>query len=439
MKPTSGHPSPLSHAELVAALGAGEALVAGVLSGTSADGIDVALMRPRFQGGRLVELGQVAFETVEYGPGLRARLRRLLDDPGARVGLGQLARLDRDLGLAFGRAVRAVAGEARVDLVGSHGQTLWHHDGGRDDCDGEALGATLQLGDGDFLAEAAGAAVVSDLRRRDLAVGGEGAPLTALLDPWLLAAAGTGGAADGERLGLLNLGGYGNLTLMVGGDVRGNLDTGPAGALLDGLARRLLGRERDEDGAVALGGSEDLELLASWEREPGHGGGASLAEFVATAPPRSTGRDTYGEPWVARLIERAGGHLGEHLGEASAGPSARRSEADLFATGCGLVAHCVAASLELPELAPHRPDELLLAGGGVHNPALVAALARHLPDIRVASSATRGLDPDAREALCFGLFAAVHLLELPLGLGVTGAKRPALLGKLSPAPQKLLP
>jgi len=400
------------HAELVDALGAGEALVAGVLSGTSADGIDVALLRPRFEAGRLVELGQQAFETVAFGPGLAARLRRLLDDPEARVGLGELARLDRDLGLAFGRAVRAVAGDTHVDLVGSHGQTLWHHDGGRDDCAGLSLGATLQLGDGDFLAEAAGAAVVSDLRRRDLAVGGEGAPLTALLDPWLLAH--SAGAGE-ERLGLLNLGGYGNLTLMVGEHVRGNLDTGPAGALLDGLARLRLGVALDEDGRVACAGREDPGLLARWS--------ADLAEFVGTAPPRSTGRDTFGAPWVARLERGAAG----------------TSDADLLATASGLVAWCVARTLELPGLAPSRPDELLLAGGGVHNPALVAALARHLPDVRVASCATRGLDPDAREALCFGLFAAVHLLELPLATGVTGATRPALLGKLSPAPPTFLP
>ena len=399
-------------ARLVARLAAGEALVAGVMSGTSADGIDVALLRPRPDGAGGLRARAVGFETVPFAPDLAARLRRLLDDPDALVGLGEVARLDRDLGLAFGDAARRVAAAhgLALDLVGSHGQTLWHHDGRRGGDRG--LGATLQLGDGDFLAEAAGCAVVADLRRRDLAVGGEGAPLLAAVDPWLL------GVEDDERLGVLNLGGYGNLTLLAGRRVVGNLDTGPAGALLDGLARALLGRARDDDGAVAATGRVDAALVEAWLAAPGHGGAPSLGAFLGAPPPRSTGRDTYGEPWVAAHLAATG----------------VRQPADLLATGCAVVAACVARTLALPDLAPRRPDTLLLAGGGLHNRTLVAALAAALPGVALGSTADRGVDPDAREALGFGLLAAAHLLELPVDPGPTGARRAALLGKASPAP-----
>ena len=402
------------HGRLVGRLARGEALVAGVLSGTSADGIDVALLRPRPTGDGRLAARPVAFGAVPFEDELAARLRRLLDDPDARVGLGELARLDRDLGLAFGRAARAVAEEhapGELALVGSHGQTLWHHDGARD---GE-LGATLQLGDGDFVAEAAGCAAVCDLRRRDLAVGGEGAPLLAGIDPWLF------DVAEGERLGVLNLGGYGNLTLMHGARVVGNLDTGPAGALLDGLARLLLDAPMDPGGTTALSGAVDDALLDTWLAQPGHGDAPALASFVAAPPPRSTGRDTYGEPWVRALL----GHAGD------------RTSPDLLASGCALVARCVAATLELADLTPHRPGVLLLAGGGLHNRALVRALEAALPGVAIAPASDRGVDPDAREALGFGLLAAAHLLELPLDREPpfpTGALRPTLLGKLSPAP-----
>jgi anhydro-N-acetylmuramic acid kinase len=372
-------------------------VVAGVLSGTSADGIDVVLFRPRMGDNpvqRVQDLGLIDFRTTAFEPGIRAELRHVLD--GGQLDLGRVACLHRDLGVAFGAAAKDAAMRAgvRLDLVGSHGQTVWHHDGSH------AGGrASLQLGDGDFLAEAARAAVVSDFRQGDLATGGEGAPIGHLVDPWLYP------GLRGEGMGILNLGGFGNLTLAGDGGEGGQMvsfDTGPAGALLDGLARQCFSVEMDTGGERAARGVVRPELFATWMGE--------LEPFLRTAPPRSTGRDTFGEQWVRQLIRRSAGARGE----------------DLLATGVAVVAACVARSLE------HAPSsvslqELVLAGGGAQNPVLVQAI-EDAAQVRVTSSENHGVDPDAREALIFGLLGAAHVLGIALPARV--------LGKLSPGPEQ---
>jgi anhydro-N-acetylmuramic acid kinase len=381
---------------------AGEAVVAGVLSGTSADGIDVALTRCRVVGGRLRGLAPLAFAVEPFPAELGARVRAVLD--GGPVTLRALALLHRDLGLAFGRALRAVAGRAGLepDLAGSHGQTVWHHDGA------EASGAaTLQLGDGDWIAEAAGCAVASDFRQRDVAAGGEGAPLTPLVDSLLF-------QSLPRPAAILNLGGMGNLSLLpAAGGALVALDTGPAGSLLDGLARRLLGQPFDQGGARARAGRPHAELLAGLLEHP----------ILRKPPPRSTGRDTFGEPWVEGVVARS-----RELGVLRAG----RGAEDLLATGCAFVAE--SAALALRAHAHAGTTWLVACGGGVHNACLLDALAARVP-YPLASAADFGVDPDAREALAFALLGACCALELPLSEpGATGAARGRVLGKLSPAP-----
>lgn len=373
------------------------ALVAGVLSGTSADGIDVGLVRVRARGSEL-ELGPVvAFETSAFEPTLRARVRAVLD--GAPCGLRESALLSRDLGRAFGDAARTLAERAGVvvDLVGSHGQTVWHHDGRTDD--GKA---TLQLGDGDHVAEASGCTTVSDFRQRDVAAGGEGAPLSALADPVIF-------ARVPRPCAVLNLGGMGNLTVLRehAEDVLA-FDTGPANSLLDGLARRFLHAPCDRDGASAARGRVDEGWVAELLSHP----------FFATPVPRSTGRDTFGEPYVDAVVERARARgLLEH------GPD------DLFASATAFVAATVAESLA--RFVSPRADRLVVAGGGVHNRALMLALYERC-GIPVGSSAAAGVDPDARESLLFAVLAAACVLEIPLSHpGATGAPRGRCLGKIS--------
>lgn len=373
-------------------LEAGEAIVAGVLSGTSADGIDVVLARPRVSSARVVGLESLHFETLSFEPELGRRVRAAL--AGGALDVRGVALLSRDLGRAFGEAAASLARRRGldIDLVGSHGQTLWHHD------EREPSGpASLQLGDGDWVAEAAGAMVVSDFRQRDLAAGGSGAPLSVLADDVLFAQA-------PRPATILNLGGLANLSWLGAEGELSAFDTGPAGALLDGLARRLLERSHDEGGAVALGGAVAPDLLAAWLEHP----------FFQVAPPKSTGRDTFGEAWLDGLLQAEVG---------------RRPE-DLLATGCALVAESVARATRA--WLPVDPARLYVAGGGVHNMRLMGELTARV-GAEAVSTEDVGVDPDAREALVFAALAARCLLgESVTRAEATGAVPGRPLGKISP-------
>lgn len=372
---------------LAGRIGAGEALVAGVLSGTSADGIDVALARFGLFQGRLALKEVVAGETRPFPGNLATRVRAVLD--GGPCDLRATALLDRDLGRAFGEAARAVA-EAQgcaLDLVASHGQTVYHHD------DREPTGpATLQLGDGCHVAEAAGAPVVSDFRQRDVAAGGGGAPLSAYGDQVLFSV---------RPLAVLNLGGMANLTWLRAEGPPLAFDTGPAGALLDGLARRHLDRPFDAGGQAAACGA----LREEWVR-------AALSHpFFAAQPPKSTGRDTFGEEWVAAL--GWDGPAEDVL--ASAVEVVARPIAEAWARGPG------------PGSGP-----LAVAGGGWHNLALRHALERNLGHAPTSTEA-HGVDPDLREALVFAALGALAARgEAVTAPETTGAAGGRILGKWSP-------
>lgn len=319
-------------------------------------------------------------------------------DGRERSGFRETALLSRDLGIAFGEAVRSLARRegVAVDLVGSHGLTVYHHDGA------EPSGpASLQLGEGDFLAEATGgAAVVSDFRQRDLAAGGEGAPLSVLADDVVFAAAPRPAA-------ILNLGGLANLSWLGEGAEPLAFDTGPASCLLDGLARRCLRRPFDEGGAAAAAAAPLPELLEIWRSHP----------FFELAPPKSTGRDTFGERWLDGL-------LASHRARAA-------SPGELLATGVELVAGTIARGV--CEHLPEPPETLWIAGGGVHNGALLAALERHLGPGVPRSSSQIGIDPDAREALVFAVLAVRAVLgEAVTRSSATGARGGRILGKITP-------
>ena len=373
-------------------LARGEAVVAGVLSGTSADGIDVALLRLGVAGARK----PLAFATQPFPETLRGRVRAALD--GAALGARELAFLGRDLGRAFGRAARTLAGEAGVelDLVGSHGQTVFHHDG----IESEGR-ATLQLGDGDAVAAEGGAVTVSDFRTTDIACGGEGAPLTALVDDELF-------PDLGRPAVVLNLGGIANATLLRAGEPPQAFDTGPANALLDGLARELLHQSYDRGGVTALRGRVHEGLLAELLRHP----------FFRRAPPKSTGRDTFGQRWVGEVLARA-----RALG---------LTREDQLATGVALVAASAADALRAALPTPARG--LVLCGGGAKNLALTAELERRT-GLATSSSAEHGVDPDAREAIAFAMLAVRCVLGRPsTEPRVTGARAGGVLGKISLPP-----
>ncbi|MEX1025390.1 MAG: anhydro-N-acetylmuramic acid kinase [Planctomycetota bacterium] len=384
------------------AAGADGLVVAGCLSGTSMDGIDVALARGWLRGTQpTVEL--LAARTVPFEPALGERLARAAS--GAPSTAREFALLDRDLGSAIAAAVAGSAAEAgvTVDLVASHGQTLGHHDGeSASEPDGGAPW-TLQVGDPDRIAEVLGAAVAFDFRRSDVAGGGEGAPLVPFVDGALFARAPRPAA-------VLNLGGIANLTWLglaaeAQEEHRAGFDVGPANLWLDGFARRLLELPYDPGGAAAARGSVDERLAMQWLAEP----------FYRRAPPKSTGRDTFDASWIeARLAEGAG-----------------RSAADLLATASAVVARSVADAAR--RWLPGGPPVWIVAGGGWHHRPLVAELERAtgLP----AQPADRfGVPVDAREALAFALLGLLTLGEVPVAVAaVTGGGRPRVLGRLVPA------
>jgi len=368
-------------------------LYLGLISGTSADGIDAALVRfEDVATGLRCEL--VHGRTFAWDPALRAQLVGL--GQGAdTVSLDALGSLDGLTARAFADAATDLLEDAgvprgRVRALGSHGQTIRH----RPHADPPF---TWQLGDGNVIAERSGIDTVADFRRRDVAAGGHGAPLMPAFHAALL------GSAHEDRA-VLNLGGIGNFTLLpVVGEVRG-FDTGPANALMDAWCERHTGRPYDAGGALAASGHVDAALLARLLAEP----------WFAMPPPKSTGREQFHLDW-----------LQARLGDSPLSP------ADVQATLLELTARTVADALQMTQPDTRR---VLVCGGGVHNAALMARLAAHLPQAVVESTATHGLDPDYVEAMGFAWLARETLAGRSGNLpAVTGAVGRRVLGTVFPA------
>jgi len=366
----------------------------GLMSGTSLDGIDAACVELRPRGAGYV-LRLVRALTMPFEPALRAALFDAV--PPRAASPAQVAALDRELGAAFAAAARAVAGGEPVDFIANHGLTLFHR--------GEAR-ETLQIGSPYALRDALGATVVFDFRRADCAAGGNGAPLVPYVDALLF--------ADPQAdVVALNLGGIANVTVLARGagpsQARG-WDTGPGNMLLDAFVRRRTNgaEDCDRDGAYALRGSVDERVL--------HELLAREAFYLAQPPPKSTGRERFGE----QLLD---------------------AHADLFEAltlpdGCATLAAFTAATIvhALAAYAPPAP-RTIASGGGTHNPALMRALAARLEPLgsTLASSDEYGVDADAKEALAFALLGYETLRGRPANAtGATGAARPVVLGAIVP-------
>jgi anhydro-N-acetylmuramic acid kinase len=382
-----------------------EHLVVGLMTGTSADAVDAALVR--FTGTGLDSTHEVvASRESRLDPALR---REVLEVACAQqVPLERLMRLDAALGELYAAAVLELIAASglpagQVGAIGSHGQTVRHvprHEGG-----GQAL--TLQIGSAAVLAERTGLTVVSDFRARDVAAGGEGAPLVPLVDWWLF-------RSPVESRVLLNLGGMANVTFLPQGGALADVvafDTGPGNAILDALAALASGdvATHDQGGASALRGKVNEALLAELLADP----------FFELPPPRSTGRERFGAPYAKRVRER-----GRELG---------LSDDDLMATAVELTAASVAQSIAR-FIAQRTPVEAVIAsGGGVHNPALMGALSRRLGPARLERSDDHGVPAGIKEALAFAFLAHQTLCGLPGNApGATGAVRPVVLGHITP-------
>ncbi len=369
--------------------------VLAVASGTSADELDVGVVDLAVGGGELV-LEVVSTTSEPWPAGLREAVLAVL--PPATTTAAALCDLDQQIGQAVAEVVvRTNAGLSRpAHLVVSPGQTVFH-----DVRDGHCAG-TLQLGQPAWLAERTGLPVVSDLRARDVAAGGHGAPLASTLDAlWL--------AGPGGPRAALNLGGIANVTVV--GDAFNPVvawDTGPANCLLDLAAARISDGvlTRDDDGRLALVGRVRPDLLDALLEHP----------HFARRPPVSTGREAFSATF---------------LDEALSGLPAV-ADADLMATLTELTAETVSRAL-----TPYAVTEVVASGGGVHNPALMDALARCLGDTPLVTSDERGLPVDGKEVVMWALLGFLTWHGLPGATTATGATAQRMLGRISPGHEPL--
>lgn len=380
-------------------------LVVGLMSGTSLDGVDAVLARLTGSGPSL-EMDQKAFVHQAYPRQLQSLLHR--NSTVDRSSVREIARLHVRLASVYADAVDRVVEKAGfdrddLDLVGSHGQTV-HHLPNAEDCAGESVRATLQIGNPSTLANRLGVPVVGDFRSADMALGGQGAPLVPYFDYVTC-------TASNEDRGLLNLGGIANLTVLPANghpeDVRA-FDTGPANMVIDALADRFFDRPFDRNGQHAADGTADHDLLAD----------LLSSSFFHREPPKSTGREEFGADYVDHLL--------------GAAQSRDLSREDVMATATLLTAASVYQGYARYIRPHHSIDVLIASGGGVHNDTLMQMLENAFSPIPVRPAAEYGLDADAKEALCFAVLAHETVNGVPTNLpSVTGAAKPTLLGSLS--------
>jgi anhydro-N-acetylmuramic acid kinase len=361
-------------------------IYAGLISGTSMDGVEAVALRIDAAGMQV--LGAVH---VDYPDDLSRRLHAAVANP-ALCNLDALGTLDAEIGEVFASTAlqlldRAGLPAGAVRAIGSHGQTVLHRPRA-------ATRFTLQIGDANRIAERTGIDVVADFRRRDLAAGGEAAPLV----PAFHAAA---FGARGEARAVVNIGGIGNVTLLHADGRVSGFDTGPGNCLMDLWVQEHQGVPYDEDGQLAASGSVEPKLLEVLLREP----------YLSLPPPKSTGRELFNRAWLQKVLDRH--------------PAAI---ADVQATLCEYTAATIAAGITSAGLAP---SQLLVCGGGAFNGELMRRLALRLPGVPVRPTGTAGIPPEQVEAAMCAWLAHQFMEGLPGNLvAVTGARGPRVLGAL---------
>lgn len=374
-----------------------ERLALGLMSGMSVDGLDLALIRIR-DGGLRPKVDLLAADTMPYDEALVAQIRAATTGATRDVCLLSFALAERWAADIWAFLEAHDVGPEDVDVLGSHGQTIDHVSS----C-APGAGSTLQVGDGDVLAERTGILTVSDLRRRDIAAGGEGAPLVPLAD-WLLF------GQDGETLAAQNLGSIGNVTVVTEllEDVRA-FDTGPANALVDGLVRLTTQEALDVDGRLsAQGHVHDAALARLYEHSRG---------FLEREPPKSAGFDDFGPPLAARIHAEF--------------PDARPE--DLVRTAVEFTAGTMADAYARWVL-PDHPElkRVLVTGGGAANPTMMTSIRERLDALGLAVEVPEAAWIQSKEAIAFALLADRTVRGLPSNVpGATGANREVVLGKIS--------
>ena len=362
-------------------------LFIGLMSGTSADAIDAAL----------VSLAEDDLEIMDYRQyPLEAGLQKSLRGINPSSPIEAISELDRLLGRCFGQAALALldangTGADQVRAIGSHGQTILH-------LPWATPPRTWQVGDPNLIANLTGITTIADFRRADMAAGGQGAPLAPAFHDWRF-------RSNRVNRAVLNIGGIANITILPGDpgkEVRG-FDTGPGNTLMDAWIQQCTGSNYDEQGRWAATGNLQQELLKLMLSDP----------YFSAQPPKSTGKDDFNSAWIARHEDKT--------------DSACRDE-DMQATLLELTAISIVDAISTFSPAT---EEMLVCGGGIHNTVLMGRLQSLLPGIAVKSTGDYGINPDAVEAVTFAWLARQRLENIPANLPpVTGAGKAAVLGAI---------
>jgi anhydro-N-acetylmuramic acid kinase len=387
-------------------------LVLGLMSGTSADGIDVALARISGSPPNL-NAKLLGHTSLGFPPATRREILHVAEQQV--ITAGELSQLNFRLGELFADAALAACrrfrvSPRRISLIGSHGQTLFHQ-GRPIPFFGHPTSSTLQIGEPSVIAARTGITTVGDFRPADIAVGGQGAPLVPYADYLLYRHPKLGRVS-------LNLGGIANITVIPPSAKPSQVlafDTGPANILIDALVAHFTGGRRrlDKNATLASQGRSFPPLLDELMRDP----------YLKLAPPKSTGRETYGHACVQKLLALGRRH--------------RAKPADLIRAATIFTALSVVDALNRFVLPKTKIRQLIVSGGGAHNPLILAQLAAALPGIDVFPSFRLGIPVDAKEAFAFALLAYETFHQRPANIpAATGACRPAILGKISYAPPR---
>lgn len=378
--------------------------VIGLMSGTSVDGIDAALVD--ISGAETdLKVMLLAGETFAYPQKLRTRILSVCG--GETIGLAELAALDDDIATQFAIAAQKIKTQySNVDLIGSHGQTVYHRPPGRKN-NYKALGYSLQLGRGDLIAYLTQIKTVSNFRAADIACGGEGAPLVPKIDACLL-------SHPVKTRAIQNIGGIGNVAYLPANQTPHwqeqvcGWDTGPGNSLLDLAVIRLTNGAKtyDHDGQWAATGSPHHQLVAQWLQQ----------DFFHQPPPKSTGRELFGKDYLEQCWQDM--------------EQEQLRDSDRLATITELTVASIVHSYQ--QFLPHLPDEVLLCGGGSNNSYLRQRLQAELTSAHISTTDEVDLNSNFKEAIAFAVLAYWRINSIPGNLTqVTGAAKSALLGEIS--------
>ena len=375
--------------------------VAGLMSGTSADGVDVAIVDIDDRSQKLL-----GFSTVPYPASIRKALFNLFQPQTSHV--DDICHYNFVFGHLFAKALKSVCDKTSIplgsiDLIGSHGQTIYHNPDGKR-YSGQRIRSTLQIGEPSVIAQQTGITTVADFRPRDIACGGQGAPLVPFADSILF-------SHSKLNRAIQNIGGIANVTFLPansGADKIIAFDTGPGNMIIDGLMTLLANKKYDNHGNLAAKGQVHQSVLNSLLKHP----------YLRKSPPKTCGREEFGLQFCQSLYDSA---MADKI-----------SAADCVATVSAFTARTIAGAYR--RFLPVMPDEIVLCGGGARNRTLVKMLQAECDGTKIMTTDALGIDPDAKEALSFAILAWATIKGIANNVpAATGASQPTILGKILPA------